>query len=78
MIQNIISKIKLSATFKIEEQVNKIVAANSLQELLNQIDFDAEIVQTNNPDKLKDLLISLKGKELSSHEVNIIQEISEH
>lgn len=76
MIHQKISKIKLSATNKIDEEVNTLVAANTIQELLTQIDFNAEVVPMHDSEKLIKLFTSLKGKELSTTEIGLIKEIS--
>ena len=76
MIQNIISNIKLSATFKIDEEVDRLTAANSIQKLLNEIDFNSEIVPIDNTDKLKNLLESIKEKPLSQKELKLVSEIT--
>lgn len=76
MIHQKISKIKLSATKRIDEEVNKLVAANTIQELLNQIDFNSEVVPIHDCKKLIKLFTSLKGKELNTNEIELIKEIS--
>lgn len=76
MIHQKISKIKLSATNIIDEEVNRLVAANTIQELLNQIDFNSEVVPMHDSEKLIKLFTSLKGKELNIAEIGLIKEIS--
>lgn len=76
MIHQKISKIKLSATNIIDEEVNRLVAANTIQELLNQIDFNSEVVPMHDSEKLIKLFTSLKGKELNITEIGLIKEIS--
>lgn len=76
MIHQKISKIKLSATFKIDEEVNRLVAANTIQELLKQIDFSSEVIPMNDSEKLIKLFTSLKESELNKNEIQLIKEIT--
>jgi hypothetical protein len=53
----------------------KLKAANSIKELLEQIDFKAEIVPENNPEMFARLLTSLKGVPLNENENELVDEI---
>jgi hypothetical protein len=53
----------------------KMKAANSIKELLDQIDFKAEVVPENNVEMFTRLLTSLKGEPLSKEEKELIGEI---
>ena len=53
----------------------KLKAANSIKELLDQIDFKAEIVPENNIEMFTRLLTSLKGEPLNKEEKELIGEI---
>ncbi len=53
----------------------KYRAARNIEELLTQIDLDAEVVPENNLDMLSRLIRSLKDEELTSDEKMIIEEI---
>ena len=55
-----------------EEKLN---AANSIKELLNQIDFKAEVVPENNLEMFTNLLTSLKGEPLNKEEKELVGEI---
>ena len=77
MIRQIISNIKLSSSHKINEEVSRLSAADSIQKLLNQIDFNSEVVPVHDPEKLHKLLETLKGEALNISEIAVIKEISE-
>lgn len=53
----------------------KLDAIREIRKALFQIDFKAEIVPLENANKLSDLLKSLKGFELSSEEIKIVNEL---
>lgn len=53
----------------------KLKAANSIKELLDQIDFKAEVVPENNIEMFTRLLTSLKGEPLNKEEKELIGEI---
>jgi len=76
MIQDVISQIKLSANTTIENEVELLVAANTIENLLNQIDFSSEIVPIDNFDRLKKLFTSLKEEELNTKEIELISKIN--
>ena len=77
MIRQLISTIEQSASFNINEEVNRFTAANTIQELLGQIDFNAEEVPTQDSDELQKLFETLKGEVLNISEKAVIKEISE-
>ena len=54
---------------------NKFKAAVTIKELLEKIDFKAEIVPENNFEMFTRLLISLKGATLNKDEVELVNEI---
>lgn len=53
----------------------KLKAANSIKELLDQIDYKAEVVPESNIEMFTRLLTSLKGESLSKEEIELIGEI---
>jgi hypothetical protein len=53
----------------------KLKAANTIKELLEQIDFKAEVVPENNPEMFVRLLTSLKGVPLNEYENELVDEI---
>ena len=55
----------------------KIETIIEFKELLNQIDFSTEVVPIEDNEKLTNLLTSLKGKQLSSIETKLVEEIVE-
>ena len=54
---------------------NKFKAAITIKELLEKIDFNAEIVPENNLEMFTRLLISLKGEPLNKDEAELAKEI---
>ena len=50
-------------------------AATNIKELLNKIDFTAEVVPESNLDMMSRLLTSLKGEPLNREEIKIVGEI---
>jgi len=76
MILNIISSIKQSVNISSEIETQRLVAINNIEELLNQIDFSSEVVQTHDKEKLTKLLSSLKGKSLNKQELALVEDIT--
>ena len=60
-----------------EENELKINAIKEIRDALLQIDFMAEFVPLESVDKLSQLLISLKGNELTEEEVELVKELIE-
>ena len=67
------SKVKLN----ICKEQDRLISIKTFQILLSQIDFDAEIVQMENFEKLANLLISLKGRALNEEEIELLDRIIE-
>lgn len=78
MITASISNVKLATCYKISREIIKLNAIKSIENLISTIDFSAEIVPIEDFEKLQKLLTSLKGKELSLTEIEIIKEISKN
>jgi len=76
MILNIISSIKQSVNASREIETQRLEAINNIEELLNQIDFSSEVVQTHDKEKLTKLLSSLKGKSLNKQELALVEDIT--
>ncbi len=53
----------------------KLSAVQNIKKLIEKIDFEAEVVPTQNKTKLNKLLISLKGSFLTEEESKIIEEL---
>lgn len=53
----------------------KVKAANSIKELLSQIDYKAEVVPEDSLEMFSRLLISLKGEPLNKEEKELAEEI---
>lgn len=55
---------------------SKQEAVKTISRLLTQIDYSTEVVPDEDPERLIKLLVSLKGDQLSSNEVNLVYEIA--
>ena len=77
MIRKIISEIEFDLKYHSGTTQSRLDAINSVKNLLNQIDFDVEIVQLVEVDSLYKLFISLKGEELKEEEKKLLREIVE-
>ena len=75
MIIEKLSKIELLSEHNINNEYRKIAAIRFVKELLNQVDFTSELIPMENYEKLTELLVSLKGKELSKCETRIVVEV---
>ena len=75
LIFNKIFQIELIAKDTINKERKMLNAIISIKQLLNKIDFSAEIVQINDFDQLKELLIDLKNEPLNEVELKLIQRI---
>ena len=78
MIIEKLSKIELASKYRINSEYQKLDTVRIFKELLSQIDFSSEIVPFEDYEKLNKLFISLKGKQLSKCEINLIEEIVEN
>jgi hypothetical protein len=54
----------------------RLAAIKSIKETISQIDFTAELVPIDNPERLLKLLLSLKGEQLNPYEISVIYDIS--
>lgn len=61
----------------IQDQM-RLQAIREIKNLLMQIDFNAEVVPTENSNKLKELLVSLKGSQLTKSEDKLVNELVEN
>lgn len=59
----------------IYKEQNRLISIKTFQILLSKIDFDSEVVQIENLEKLTDLLISLKGRALNEEEMELLERI---
>ena len=55
----------------------KLKAIQEIKRLFTQIDFKAEVVPMDSAIKLKELLISIKGTQLTKEESKIVEELVE-
>ena len=76
MIIEKLSKIEAAAKYRINSEYRKLDTVRIFKELLNQIDFSAEIVPFEDTERLINVLTSLKGKQLSSIETKLVEEIA--
>ena len=72
-----LTSIELEVKSSIYKEQNKLVAIKTLQDLLAQIDFNAEIVPMENIEKLSRLLNSLKGRALNEEERELLVRLIE-
>ena len=75
MILEKLSIIELEVKYNNYQQQNKLKAIRGIIELLNQIDFGAEVVPTDDSEKLSELLNSLKGSTLNETECEVIRSL---
>jgi hypothetical protein len=57
------------------QNIGLIKAISSLKKLLLQINFKAEVIPEENPKKLKQILIGLKGQSLNKEEENLLKQL---
>ena len=77
MILDKLTSIELEVKSNIYKEQNKLVAIKTLQDLLDQIDFNSEIVPMENIEKLSRLLNSLKGRALNEEERELLSRLIE-
>lgn len=77
MILDKLLSIESEVKSNIYKEQNRLISIKTFQVLLNQIDFDAEMVQIENVEKLANLLISLKGRALTEEEFELLDRIIE-
>jgi len=59
----------------IAQDHKKMQAIRGIKELLMKIDFNAEVIPLEDPNKLNILLVSLKGEALTTDESKLINEL---
>ncbi len=75
MIQKILAEIEIEVKYRIYYEQKNLTAVKNLKELVDQIDFNAEVVPLQDKNRLSKLLISLKGSELNENENEMIDQI---
>jgi hypothetical protein len=75
MILEKLSIIELEVKYNIYLEQNKLKAIRSIRELLGQIDFEVEVVPTDDIEKLSELLNSLKGRTLNEEEIELLRRL---
>jgi hypothetical protein len=60
---------------RMEKETKRLEAIQSIRKLLSEIDFNAEVVPTEDKDKLIRCLVSLKGRALAKNELELINEL---
>jgi len=78
MILKTISIIKHTSKINIQNEVEKLETITTIEKLLNEVDFTAEVVPTNDADKLTNLISSLKEDELNKKEIALVEEIANY
>lgn len=59
-----------------QKEDNRLLAIKSVREILKQIDFSAEVLPEEEPERMVKLLFSLKGEPLSGDEINLVYEMA--
>jgi len=72
MITRILSDIESDIENQISIKHDLLATIKSVTELLGQIDFSSEVVPYEDIEKLSNLMVSLKGKELNEEEMKLI------
>ncbi len=72
MILNKLAKIELDIKKDLYTQYQKIETIKKFKDLLQQIDFSAEIVPIDNKKLLTHLMSSLKGNKLTNEETDLV------
>lgn len=76
MILKTISIIKQNSNVNIQNEVEKLETIATIEKLLNEVDFTAEVVPTHNVERLTNLLSSLKEEKLNTKEIALVKEIT--
>ena len=76
MIQKVLTDIEIEVSNRINEEENKLKAVKELKLLLDQIDYEAEVVPFEDKERLSRLLVSLKGATLNESENQLVERIS--
>lgn len=74
MIQHKLSQLKNN--IEIQSNTNFLRALNTIGQLLTNIDFNSERIPHDDLPKFSNLLIYLKGSNLTSEEVYIIEQLT--
>jgi hypothetical protein len=75
MIQTKLLLIEYATVNDTDQNHWKLAAIRSIRSLLLELDLSAEIVPTSNLGRLKSLLVSLKGDQLSKDESKLLEEL---
>lgn len=78
MIQKVLSDIEIEVADRITAEEKNLKAVKELKVLLDQIDYEAEVVPFEDKEKLSRLLVSLKGTTLNETENKMVEKISNH
>ncbi|WKK66428.1 hypothetical protein [Lutimonas zeaxanthinifaciens] len=76
MIQKVLTDIEIEVSNRINEEENNLKAVKELKLLLDQIDYEAEVVPFEDKERLSRLLVSLKGATLNESENQLVERIS--
>lgn len=75
MILDKLLSIESEVKSNIYREHSRLICIKTIQVLLGQIDFDVEVVQLDNLEKLTNLIISLKGRALNKEECELLERI---
>ena len=76
MIQKVLTDIEIEVSNRINVEENNLKAVKELKLLLDQIDYEAEVVPFEDKERLSRLLVSLKGATLNESENQLVERIS--
>ena len=78
MIQQVLNDIESEVTDRINVEEKNLKAVKELKLLLDQIDYEAEVVPFEDKERLSRLLVSLKGATLNENENQLVERISKY
>ncbi|MCA0932528.1 hypothetical protein LCM02_08695 [Lutimonas saemankumensis] len=78
MIQKVLNEIEIEVTNRINIEEKNLKAVKELKLLLDQIDYEAEVVPFEDKERLSMLLVSLKGTTLNENENHLVERISKY
>ena len=75
MLYERLKQVEISTKDRIREEQNKLKVVQTILELLEEIDFSAEMIPEGDIERIVRLLVFLKGEELTELESRIVSEI---
>ena len=78
MIQKLLTDIENEVADRIDTEEKNLEAVKEMKLLLDQIDYEAEVVPFEDKERLSRLLVSLKGAALNDNENLLVEKISKY